>query len=76
MEGDSAIIVNAIRTVVTPNWRLKAMLDRTMAILEYFECFTIKHVYREANGEADELSKLAAEGKELRWWHEGYMVMV
>ncbi|XP_059067587.1 uncharacterized protein LOC131858375 [Cryptomeria japonica] len=70
VEGDSAIAIKAIKTRRIPNWRLQAILDSILENLTKLDNFVSKHVYREANTEANELSKSAAEGISLHWWED------
>ncbi|XP_059078055.1 uncharacterized protein LOC131876630 [Cryptomeria japonica] len=71
VEGDSETAINAIRKKTTPNWRLQALLERILEILNNLEHFKAKHIYREANTEADALSKVAALGTFIHWWSQG-----
>ncbi|XP_059070442.1 uncharacterized protein LOC131860093 [Cryptomeria japonica] len=68
VEGDSEIAINAIRKKTTPNWRLQALLESILEILNSLDLFEAKHIYREANTEADALSKVAALGTFIHWW--------
>ncbi|XP_059064531.1 uncharacterized protein LOC131856679 [Cryptomeria japonica] len=61
VEGDSKIAINAIKRKNTPNWRLQGILESIVASLDRIENYEAKHIYREANSEADVLSKLAAQ---------------
>ncbi|XP_059068482.1 uncharacterized protein LOC131858992 [Cryptomeria japonica] len=62
IEGDSALIINAIRNKGMSNWKLKGILDKALELLNYFTDFTINHIYREANLAADALANLGADG--------------
>ncbi|XP_059067866.1 uncharacterized protein LOC131858594 [Cryptomeria japonica] len=62
IEGDSAIIINAIRKKETPNWKLNGMLEKALEILDNFEDYTVNHIYKEANRAADELANLGVDG--------------
>lgn len=68
IEGDSTIVINAIKSRSTSNWHLKALLEQILFILSDFDNYSVRYIYREANSEADFISKLAVEGSELRWW--------
>ncbi|XP_059067703.1 uncharacterized protein LOC131858471 [Cryptomeria japonica] len=70
VEGDSTIAINAVKTMRLPNWRLQALLERILKELSRFDDFSCKHVYREANSEANALSKIVADGTKLSWWAE------
>ncbi|XP_059064904.1 uncharacterized protein LOC131856954 [Cryptomeria japonica] len=72
VEGDSEIAVNAIRKKIIPNWRLQALLERILENLNSLEHFEAKHIYREANEEADALSKVASQGTFVQWWSQGF----
>lgn len=62
IEGDSAIIVNAIRTRTMSNWELRSLLDRALSLMESFSDYTLNHIYRESNILADKLANLGADG--------------
>ncbi|XP_057856261.1 uncharacterized protein LOC131065691 [Cryptomeria japonica] len=68
VEGDSEIEINAIKGKNTPNWRLQGILESIISSLDRIENYEAKHIYREANSEADVLSKLAAQGSYLYSW--------
>ncbi|XP_057846629.2 uncharacterized protein LOC131056298 [Cryptomeria japonica] len=74
VEGDLAIAINAVKTIRLPNWRLQALLERILKELSRFDDFSCKHVYREANLEADALSKIATDGTNLSWWADEFKV--
>ncbi|XP_059073474.1 uncharacterized protein LOC131874219 [Cryptomeria japonica] len=59
LEGDSLNVVNVIRCNKIPSWRLNKWLQPIMVLLATFDEFWVSHIYREGNGEADRLSKLA-----------------
>ncbi|XP_059066464.1 uncharacterized protein LOC131857764 [Cryptomeria japonica] len=44
IEGDSPIIINALRIGNTPNWRLNSFLRISIDLLENFQAFTINHI--------------------------------
>lgn len=71
VEGDPEMAINAIRKKSTPNWRLQALLERILEILNSLEHFEAKLIYREANIEVDALSKVAALGTFIHWWSQG-----
>lgn len=62
IEGDSAIIVNAMRTRTMPNWELRSLLDRALFLMESCSDYTTNHIYREANTLADNLANIGADG--------------
>ncbi|XP_057823237.2 uncharacterized protein LOC131035539 [Cryptomeria japonica] len=59
LEGDSLNVVNAVRCNNSPSWRLDQWLQPILVLLATFDEFRISHIYREGNGEADRLSKMA-----------------
>lgn len=61
IEGDSQIILNAIRKHQTPNWVMNAKLESVLCLIDQFEEIQIQHIFCEGNVEAD---KLAIEGVE------------
>lgn len=68
VEGDSEIAINAIKRKSTPNWRLQGILESIVTSLDKIDNYEAKHIYREANSEADALSKLAAQGSFIHGW--------
>jgi ribonuclease HI len=62
IEGDSQIIINAIRTKKMPNWILNSKIEEINHILESFPEILVKHTYREGNSDADNLANLGANG--------------
>lgn len=68
VEGDSEMAINAIKRKKTPNWRLQGIIDNIIGNLARIEHYEAKHIYREANSEADALSKIAAQGTFIYWW--------
>lgn len=65
IEGDSQIIINAIRTRRTPNWKLNLKLYEILGILDNFPQYEVKHIYRERNSKADHLANRGANGETL-----------
>ncbi|XP_059068352.1 uncharacterized protein LOC131858894 [Cryptomeria japonica] len=61
IEGDYAIIVNALKKGSMPNWRLNTLLSRAIDLCRGFERFTVNHIYRESNKRADELANMGAD---------------
>ncbi|XP_057858285.2 uncharacterized protein LOC131067342 [Cryptomeria japonica] len=59
LEGELLNVINAIHYNSIPSWRLNQWLQPILALLSTFDEFWVSHIYREANGEADRLSKLA-----------------
>lgn len=55
----------------TPNWRLQGILNNIIASLERIEHYEAKHIYREANSEADSLPKIAAQETYMYRWDQG-----
>ncbi|XP_059073555.1 uncharacterized protein LOC131874279 [Cryptomeria japonica] len=62
IEGDLAIIVNALRKGSIPNWKLNTFLSKALDLCKGFDRFTVNHIYREGNKRADELDNLGADG--------------
>lgn len=60
IEGDSQVILNAIRKESTPNWHLQSKLEYTVMILKLFEEIIVKYIYREDNKEANILANKGA----------------
>lgn len=58
IEGDSTISINAIKTTSSPSWRVHALLDKILEVLPMFDNFSCKHIYREANTDANALPRL------------------
>ena len=65
IEGDSQIILNALRKRKTPNWTLNSKLEYALAIVDQFEETNIKHIYREGNREVNNLTNKGADGEEI-----------
>ncbi|XP_059066571.1 uncharacterized protein LOC131857838 [Cryptomeria japonica] len=65
IEGDSAIIVNALRKGNMPNWRLNTLLSKAIDLCKGFDRFIVNHIYREGNKRADELANMGADGIKL-----------
>ncbi|XP_059064976.1 uncharacterized protein LOC131857010 [Cryptomeria japonica] len=59
LERDSLNVVNAVHYNNTPSWRLNQWLQPILVLLATFNEFRISHIYREGNGEANKLSKMA-----------------
>ncbi|XP_057836447.1 uncharacterized protein LOC131046677 [Cryptomeria japonica] len=62
IEGESAIIVNALRKGNMPNWRLNTLLSKAIGLCKGFDRFTLNHIYRKGNKRADELANMGADG--------------
>ena len=65
IEGDSQIILNALRNRATPNWILNSRLLEVLSLLDKFEEIKFCHIYREGNSKADILANLGADGIEV-----------
>ncbi|XP_057856436.2 uncharacterized protein LOC131065813 [Cryptomeria japonica] len=59
LQGDSLNVVNVVCCNKTPSWRLNQWLQSILVLLATFDEFRISHIYKEGNGEADRLSKMA-----------------
>ena len=62
IEGDSQIIINALRKRETPNWVLNSKLEDIVNSLSAFEEVIFLHIFREGNKEADKLANLGTDG--------------
>jgi len=62
VEGDSAIIINALRKGSMPNWRLNSLLTIALDFTISFRRCTFNHIYREGNSKADSLANKGADG--------------
>lgn len=69
IEGDSTIIVNAVRKGSTPNWFLNSYIHRVMDILRDFNHFKINHIYREGNKCVDSLANRGVDGEIVEILH-------
>ena len=49
IEGDSQIVLNAIRNKSTPNWVLNSKLEDIINLTKKFENIRIGHIFREGN---------------------------
>ncbi|XP_057832239.1 uncharacterized protein LOC131042915 [Cryptomeria japonica] len=65
IEGDSTIVVNALRKGSMPDWKLNTLLSKAMDICKGFDRFTDNHIYREGNKRADELANMGSDGIKL-----------
>ena len=63
IEGDSQIVLNALRIRDTPNWTLNAKLKDVLIHLDKLEEYQICHIFREGNRIADKLANLGADGE-------------
>lgn len=62
IEGDSVLIVNALRSGSTQNWRLNNLVSRALEIIKLFKTFTTNHIYGEGNTKANSLANLGVDG--------------
>ncbi|XP_057815000.2 uncharacterized protein LOC131028678 [Cryptomeria japonica] len=62
IEGDFMIVINALRTSQSQNWKLNSKLGRALDLSNPFEEVMINHIYKEGNLEADNLVNLGADG--------------
>ncbi|XP_059076629.1 uncharacterized protein LOC131875919 [Cryptomeria japonica] len=65
IEGDLAIVVNALRKGSMPNWKLNTLLSKAIDLCKSLDRFTVNHIYREGNKRVDELANLGADGIKL-----------
>ncbi|XP_057817988.2 uncharacterized protein LOC131031006 [Cryptomeria japonica] len=62
IEGDSTIVINALRKGNIPNWKLNAILSNVMIDIQSLVEITFNHIYREGNSRADQLANKGADG--------------
>ena len=62
IEGDSQIILNAVRKRVTPNWVVNSKLSEVLMLLDRIEDIQIRHIFQEGNQKADWLANKGADG--------------
>ena len=74
IEGDSQIVLNAIRNKSTPNWVLNSKLEEVIHLLDRFEDIRICHIYREGNKKADLLANKGVDGVNLLEFRQGYQL--
>ena len=55
-EGNSQIVLNAIRNRGTLNWVLNSMLEEVINLIDRFEDIRIYHIFREGNQKVDLLA--------------------
>ena len=65
IEGDSQIVLNALRKRSTPNWVLNSKLEEILSLIDKLEVYLITHIFREGNQIADKLANLGADGSDI-----------
>ena len=65
IEGDSQIILNALRKRKTPNWVLNSKLEEVFKLLDLLEQTKIQHIFREGNKKADLLANKGADREDI-----------
>lgn len=65
IEGDSQIVLNAIRNRVTPNCVLNSKLEEVLNLLDKFEDNRICHIFQEGNQIVDSLANRGEDGENL-----------
>lgn len=65
IEGDSQIILNAIRKRETPNWQLNSRLEKVIELINQLELVQIEHIYREGNEVTDTLENAGNDGENI-----------
>ncbi|XP_059076528.1 uncharacterized protein LOC131875851 [Cryptomeria japonica] len=63
IEGDSSIIINALRKGVMPDWKLNASLTEILTDIRTFDRVIYNHIYIEGNKRDDYLANMGADGK-------------
>ena len=48
VEGDSLLVINCVRGITAPPWRLIHIIQDIQEIAAGFESFSISHIFREA----------------------------
>lgn len=71
IEGDSQIVLNAIRKKSTPNWVLNSKLEHIINLLDKFEDIRVEHIFREGNLEADGPANMGADGNNFVVYNSG-----
>ncbi|XP_059064718.1 uncharacterized protein LOC131856806 [Cryptomeria japonica] len=62
VEGDSAIVINALRNGSILNWRLDMLLSRALKFGKAFKSIIFNHIFQEGNSRSDELANMGADG--------------
>ena len=70
LEGDSLNIINCLKGVVSPSWKIQNLIEETRIDLGKFKKVHIGHVYREANPTANWFSnKVVRRNMTMCWNH-------
>ena len=57
IEMDSLVAVELVKSIITPNAFLSTIVTDCRSLMERFEIYSLKHIFREVNGCADLLVK-------------------
>ncbi|XP_059068992.1 uncharacterized protein LOC131859366 [Cryptomeria japonica] len=60
IEGDSRILINAIKNESTPNWKIRQILKDILTLLDNILNYKVSHIFREANRVVDHMANLGA----------------
>lgn len=64
--ADSSLVINALRTKRMKNWKLRAMIENSLKLLERFKNFMLNHTLREGNKEVDVVSNMGFDGISIK----------
>ncbi|XP_056690427.1 uncharacterized protein [Spinacia oleracea] len=53
IEGDNLLVINSLKGIWTPPWKLQNIIQDSRTLLQHFHSTHIKHIFREANRAAD-----------------------
>lgn len=62
IEGDSSLVINALRLHQIVNWKLIAKLYVALKLLEWFKLVTMNHILKEGNSKEYGISNMGANG--------------
>lgn len=62
IEGDSSLVINALRSKKILNWKLGDKLEVALGLLEGFDQVMFNHILREGNVDVDLLSNMGVVG--------------
>ncbi|XP_057860572.2 uncharacterized protein LOC131069228 [Cryptomeria japonica] len=68
IEGDSKLIIDAIKGWNRLNWTIEGTIRDTLRLISRLDLFRIMHVYREGNRVVDYLAALGLNFSSLRCW--------
>ncbi|PRQ39203.1 putative ribonuclease H-like domain-containing protein [Rosa chinensis] len=68
VEGDSKLVIDCIKKIHAPPWRLRPLIRDIQIISSFFEDISFSHVPREANFVADPVTSLGHQAFEPTIW--------